>query len=59
MQKRSTPQLIHSERALLAVIFYQLEEKERAEKMAATVPHQRLLPEELKLLQDHNLVAAQ
>ncbi len=59
MQMRSTPQLIHSERALLAVIFYQLEEKERAEKMAATVPHQRLLPEELKLLQDHNLVAAQ
>ncbi len=59
MQKRGIPQLVHSERAILAVIFHQLGDKERAEKMATTVSFQRLLPEELKLLLDHNLVASQ
>ncbi len=57
MQKRGIPQLVHSERAILAVIFHQLGDRERGVKMAATVPKQRLLPEELKLLLEHDLVA--
>ena len=56
MQTRGIPHLVHSERALLAVIFHKLGDIDEAEKMAASVPISRLLPEELKLLQDHDLV---